>query len=74
MKRGYQGQRFILYDRENECHINLTTDEVQVAFLRLERFSDDPDLPDLQRCDGAGADNGRCRFCMRGMQRRDTGD
>lgn len=36
-RRGYQGKyRFRLHDRENECSIELTTDEVQVAFLRIE--------------------------------------
>jgi hypothetical protein len=36
-RKGFQGKyRFRLYDFENECFIDLTTDEVQCAFLRLE--------------------------------------
>jgi len=81
-KRGFQGKyRFKLYDHENECHIDLTTDEVQVAFLRIERFKQDGgshrgnnSLPDLRQCDGFVSDDGRCRFCVRGMPGRNTGD
>ena len=81
-KREFQGRfRFRLYDRENKCSIDLTTDEVQVAFLRIERFKHDErqelsdnQLPNVQRCDGYTPDDGRCRFCVRGMPGRNTGD
>lgn len=80
--RGFLGKhQFRLYDREKECFYDLTADEVQVGFLRIERFNEDGrqeradhKLPNLQRCDGFASDNGRCRFCVRGMQDDNTGE
>lgn len=36
-RRGYQGKRYRLEDLQEESVRFFTTDEVQVAFLRLER-------------------------------------
>ena len=46
-KRGYQGKRYRLEDLEGECVLFLTTDEVQVAFMRLELI-ENGELP--ERC------------------------
>jgi hypothetical protein len=46
-RRGYQGKRYRLEDFETESVRFLTTDEVQVAFLRLER-DEQGELP--ERC------------------------
>ena len=74
-RRGYQGKRFRLYDLENECHIDLTTDEVQVGFFRIEhggQHGSDLSLPEMRSNNGEYADPGRCDVCLWRMQKHNT--
>lgn len=77
-KRGYQGKyRFRLYDRETESYRDLTTDEVQVGFFRIEHGGlerVDAGVSDLRGSDGINADDGWGDVCLRRMQRHNPGD
>lgn len=76
-KRGYQGKRFRLYDLENECHVDLTTDEVQVGFFRIEhgrQHGADPCVSEMRGDNGEHTDPRRCEVCVWRLQQRNTSE
>lgn len=58
LSRGYQGKRYRLEDLQEECVMFYTTDQVQVAFMRLENL-ENGELPE------------RCKSCKHRMESKE---